>query len=61
MPNFEKILTENISHSMILDREGILKALKISYEIGKKETLESLLSLNLPDEVIEKITQIKLA
>ena len=55
MPNFEKILNENISHSMILDRDGILKALKISYEIGKKETLESLLSFDIPTEIKEKI------
>ena len=55
MPNFEKILNENISHSMILDRDGILKALKISYEIGKKEVLESLLSLDIPTEIKEKI------
>lgn len=55
MPNFEKIFNENISHSMILDRDGILKALKISYEIGKKEVLESLLSLDIPTEIKEKI------
>jgi hypothetical protein len=55
MPNFEKILNENISHSMILDRDGILKALKISYEIGKVEALESLLSLDIPTEIKEKI------
>lgn len=55
MPNFEKILNENISHSMILDRDGILKALKISYEIGKIEVLESLLSLDIPTEIKEKI------
>jgi hypothetical protein len=55
MPNFEKILNENISHSMILDRDGILKALKISYEIGKIEVLESLLSLDIPAEIKEKI------
>jgi len=55
MPNFEKILNENISHSMILDRDGILKALKISYEIGKKEVLESLLSFDIPTEIKEKI------
>ena len=55
MPNFEKILNENISHSMILDRDGILKALKISYEIGKVEVLESLLSFDIPVELKEKI------
>jgi len=55
MPNFEKILNENISHSMILDRDGILKALKISYEIGKVETLESLLSFDISAELKEKI------
>jgi len=55
MPNFEKILNENISHSMILDRDGILKALKISYEIGKKDVLESLLSFDIPTEIKEKI------
>jgi hypothetical protein len=55
MPNFEKILNENISHSMILDRDGILKALKISYEIGKIEVLESLLYLDIPTEIKEKI------
>ena len=55
MPNFEKILNENISHSMILDRDGILKALKISYEIGKIEVLESLLSLDISTEIKEKI------
>jgi hypothetical protein len=55
MPNFEKILNENISHSMILDRDGILKALKISYEIGKVEALESLLSFDISAELKEKI------
>lgn len=55
MPNFEKILNENISHSMILDRDGILKALKISYEIGKVEILESLLSFDISAELKEKI------
>jgi len=55
MPNFEKILNENISHSMILDRDGILKALKISYEIGKVDALESLLSFDISAELKEKI------
>ena len=55
MPNFEKILNENISHSMVLDRDGILKALKISYEIGKVEILESLLSFDISAELKEKI------
>jgi hypothetical protein len=55
MPNFEKILNEAISHSMILDRDGILKALKISYEIGKVEVLESLLSFDMSAELKEKI------
>lgn len=55
MPNFEKILNENISHSMILDRDGILKALKISYEIGKEDTLKSLLSSDISQELKEEI------
>jgi hypothetical protein len=55
MPNFEKILNENISHSMILDRDGVLKALKISYEIGRVEVLESLLSFDISAELKEKI------
>jgi len=55
MPNFEKILNENISHSMILDRDGVLKALKISYEIGRIEVLESLLSFDMSAELKEKI------
>ena len=55
MPNFEKILNENISHSMILDRDGILKALKTSYEIGKIEILESLLSFDMSAELKERI------
>jgi hypothetical protein len=55
MPNFEKILNENISHSMILDRDGVLKALKISYEIGRVEVLESLLSFDMSAELKEKI------
>jgi hypothetical protein len=55
MPNFEKILNENISHSMILDRDGVLKALKISYEIGRVEVLESFLSFDMSAELKEKI------
>lgn len=55
MPNFEKILNDNISHGMILDRDGILKALKISYEIGKVEILESLLSFDMSAELKERI------
>ena len=55
MPNFEKILNENISHSMILDRDGVLKSLKISYEIGRVEVLESLLSFDMSAELKEKI------
>jgi len=40
---------------MILDRDGVLKALKISYEIGRVEVLESLLSFDMSAELKEKI------
>jgi hypothetical protein len=40
---------------MILDRDGILNALKISYEIGKVDALESLLSFDISAELKEKI------
>lgn len=34
MPDFEKILNEHINHSIILDREGVIKAMAECYNLG---------------------------
>jgi hypothetical protein len=34
MPNFDKILKENINHNLILDREGVIKAMTECYKLG---------------------------
>lgn len=37
IPDFEKLIIENNQHSMFLDVEGMVNAMKISYELGKKQ------------------------
>lgn len=34
MPNFEKILNEHINHNVLLDREGVIKAMIECYNLG---------------------------
>jgi hypothetical protein len=34
MVDFEKILNKNINHSMILDRNGVIKAMVECYNLG---------------------------
>ena len=34
MVDFEKILNKNINHSMILDRDGVIKAMVECYNLG---------------------------
>ncbi len=34
MVDFEKILNNNINHSMILDRDGVIKAMVECYNLG---------------------------
>lgn len=38
MVDFEKILNKNINHSMILDRDGVLKAMVECYNLGIKHS-----------------------
>jgi hypothetical protein len=58
MPNFEKILNEHINHNVLLDREGVIKAMTECYNLGVehsvikfdklKNTFESVLKNNVP-------------
>jgi hypothetical protein len=58
MPNFEKILNEHINHSMLLDRDGVIKAMDECYNLGfehssikfnkLKDTFETILKHNVP-------------
>jgi hypothetical protein len=34
MVDFEKILNKNINHSMIIDREGVIKSMAECYNLG---------------------------
>jgi hypothetical protein len=59
MPNFEKILNENIGHSVFLDRDGVIKAMAECYNLGVehsaikfnklKDTFETILKNNVPE------------
>jgi uncharacterized protein YjgD (DUF1641 family) len=36
----EKIYEKNVNTSFVLDKEGVFKAMELSYELGSKEVLE---------------------
>jgi hypothetical protein len=39
-PDFEKLMKEHNVHGMILNNDGMIKALEKSYELGKLESEE---------------------
>jgi hypothetical protein len=51
MPDFEKILKENINHSILLDKEGVLKAMiecyNLGVEVAKKECKDMLVKVHV--------------
>jgi hypothetical protein len=59
MPDFEKILNEHINHSMVLDKDGVIKAMSECYNLGYqhsdikfnllKNTFEFVLEEYVPD------------
>jgi hypothetical protein len=49
MPDFEKILNKHINHSMILDRNGVIKAMVECYNLGiEYSTIQFNISKNTP-------------
>lgn len=59
-PDFLEILKEHNEHSILLDSEGVLKALNICYEIGKKNGENEVLTwISKMDYLSDNIQYIK--
>jgi uncharacterized protein YjgD (DUF1641 family) len=53
----EKIYEKNVNTSFVLDKEGVFKAMELSYELGSKEVLEWLSKMDYLSDNIDYINE----
>lgn len=55
--NYNKILTENLDHSLIVDTEGVKKCMDLSYKQGAEDVLNWLSKLDYLSDNINYIIE----